>query len=141
VNLGVPAGLGVRAGASFIPELGVEGHAGTAVFWNDYGVDLVYRPIARRYNVTPTLRVGLDVIQNTFEYSSLPRWLPTPTAAVGVEWRAPCGFMLAAQGGIGVRVEPEHNGVPLGASIIPNVNRILNGECRSRVGRTNRRDL
>ena len=46
VDAGFPTGIGLRVGASIIPQIGVELHAGTAVLFQDYGADLVYRPLA-----------------------------------------------------------------------------------------------
>jgi hypothetical protein len=121
-NLGLPSGAGARVGVSIIPELGVEAHAGTALLWQDYGADLVVRPLARLYDVTPTIRLGMAAMQNNLSSWGGPAWLPVPSAAVGVEWRSRGGLVLGGDVGVSVPVTLATDYNPTTAKVAPNVN-------------------
>lgn len=121
-NLGLPSGAGVRAGASIIPELGVEVHVGTALLFQDYGADLVVRPTARIANVTPTLRVGMAAMQNNLASLGGPAWLPTPSAGVGVEWRTNGGFLLGGDVGVSLPISSGPTQAATTVKVAPNLN-------------------
>ncbi|MCC6806749.1 MAG: hypothetical protein IT381_04955 [Deltaproteobacteria bacterium] len=127
-NLGYPSGAGVRAGVSLLPELGIEARASTLILYQDYGLDLVYRPLASRYNVTPTLRAGMAARQNNLSSWGGPAWIPVPSTGAGVEWRAQGGFFLGGDLGIAVPITPGDGAtLPTTAKVTPNVNFYLGG--------------
>jgi hypothetical protein len=101
-DLGLRTGLGARIGYAVIPELTLEAHAGTAILWQNYGIDAVYRPLAGRFNLSPTLDVGFAVLQNNLGSGITPM----PSSHLGVEWQSAGGVRLGARAGAGLLITP-----------------------------------
>jgi hypothetical protein len=121
-NLGFPAGAGLRAGASIIPELGVDLHVGSILLLQDYGADLVVRPLARSHNWSPTVRIGMSALQSNLTALGGPAWLPMPSATVGVEWRTQGGFVLGGDIGGSLIINSQQQDLPTTAKLAPNFN-------------------
>ena len=116
-TIGHPDGGGVRAGVLLPqrPELGIEAHAGSALFWSNAGVDLVVRPTAALFDFSPRVRVGAGGISAM----PLPYGVPVKSgfivaATLGFEYRAKTGLTLSAD--FGAAFSPERR------SVIPSFN-------------------
>lgn len=101
-DLGLSTGLGARLGYSIVPELALEAHVGSAILWQNYGIDAVYRPLGRLFNITPTVDLGLSVLQNNLGSGITP----LPSTHLGVEWQSAGGVRLGARAGAGLLITP-----------------------------------
>lgn len=116
--------MGVRAGALLppVPELGIEARAGSALLFQNLGVDLVYRPIASLFDFSPRVRVGIGGIHNTFKIYGGPSWLAELNANIGMEYRGRDGLLFAVDGGVSLLSKRlALDSAPPGLTVVPNL--------------------
>lgn len=117
--VGFPSGVGVKAGGDFIPEIGLDARVSTSLLFQDYGVDVVFRPFASKSNIAPTAKLGMSVLQSNLTAFGGPSWLPMPSASVGFELRTKGGFVLGMDAGAAVPIRPGRGNGTTAAVVIP----------------------
>jgi hypothetical protein len=102
----VGAGLRVGYAPRLLPELGLEARVGGLPFEATYGGDLVVRPLARLYDLTPTARFGYTYSEQRSIFGGSVTPHSTVLAAAGLEWRAGFGLTLRGDVGVSARTSP-----------------------------------